>query len=193
MGHTQIVSILNNKENLKESLRKISTEKIIFLASSDNIKEVIEIRNEFALNNDIPTEIQAIAKNYSGLSSLFKQHKNPIVHIFDHDFFNYSLINAAFITGVPVYTTNGNGLEKIPSLNLKLRELIASIQVELLEKLEEGPLSLKELGLKLDIDDNMLFYYLHGSKSLKGLVDLGLVKEGELVELTDLGRLVVES
>ena len=47
--------------------------------------------------------------------------------------------------------------------------------------------------LKLEVDDNMLFYYLHGSKSLKGLVDLGLIKEGELIELTDLGRLVVES
>jgi len=62
-----------------------------------------------------------------------------------------------------------------------------------LEKLEDGPLSLKELALKLDVDENMLFYYLHGSKSLKGLVGLGLVKEGDMVELTDLGRLVVQS
>ena len=49
------------------------------------------------------------------------------------------------------------------------------------------------VDVDLDVDDNMLFYYLHGSKSLKGLVELGLVKEGDLVELSDLGRLVVES
>ena len=129
MGHTQIVSILNNKETLKDSLKLISTEKIIFLASSSNIKDVIKVRNEFALEHEIPTEITAVARNYSGLASLFKQHKNPVVHIIDHDFFNYSLVNAAFIAGVPVYTTNGNGIEKIPGLNLKLKELIAEIQI----------------------------------------------------------------
>ncbi len=193
MAVTQIVSVYKNKEALKQSLKKMSTEKVIFLASKNSIKEVIGVRNEFALETKLPTEVKAVARNYSSLGELFKENKNSVVHIIDHDYFNYGLVNAAFITGVPVYLTNGHVMEKVPGLNLKLKELISSIQVELLEKLEEGPLSIRELALKLDVDENMLYYYLHGSKSLKGLVSLGLVKEGDMIELTDLGRLVIES
>ena len=116
MGVTQIVTILGKKEALRESLKKMSTEKVIFLASNQNIKDVIKMETK------LPTEIKAVARNYTGLANLFKEHKEPVVHIIDHDFFNYTLVNAAFIAGVPVYTTNGNGLEKIPGLNLKLRE-----------------------------------------------------------------------
>ena len=193
MAVTQIVSVSKNKEALKDSLKKMSTDRVVFLASNENIKEVIKIRNEFALETKLPTEIKAVARNYSSLAELFKERKNSVVHIIDHDYFNYGLVNAAFIVGVPVYLTNGHGLEKVPSLNLKLKDLISSIQIELLEKLEESPLTIKELALKLDVDENMLYYYLHGSKSLKGLVNLGLVKEGDMIELTDLGRLVIES
>ena len=193
MAVTQIVSVYNNKNALKDSLKKMSTEKVVFLASKEKIKEVIKIRNEFALETKLPTEVKAVARNYASLVELFKENKNSVVHIIDHDYFNYGLVNAAFIVGVPVYLTNGNGLERVPGLNLKLKELISSIQVELLEKLEDGPLSVRELALKLDVDENMLYYYLHGSKSLKGLVNLGLVREGDMIELTDLGRLVVES
>ena len=70
MAVTQIVSVLDNKSALKDSLKRISTKKVVFLASRENIKRVIGLRNEFALDTKLPTEVRAVARNYSGLVSV---------------------------------------------------------------------------------------------------------------------------
>lgn len=193
MAYTQIVSVSKDKEALKSSLQKISTLKIVFVTSRDSIKGAIDIRNEFAIDNKIPTEIKTLGKKIDEMCQVFKENENPILHIIDHDFMNYSLVNAAVIAGVPVYFSNGNGMEKISTPELKYKELISEVQIEILEELQEGPLSVYELAERIDCDESMLYYYLHGKNSLKGLVNLGLVKDGELIELTEIGRSVVNS
>jgi hypothetical protein len=193
VGITQIVSVVKGKEELKNSMENLQTSKIVFLSTPHNVKEVIEMRNHFAIQYKIPTEIRTVGKKIDELCRVIHEYENPTVHLIDHDYLNYSLVNAAVICGAPVYFSNGHGLEKITTMPIKTKELISDVQIEILEEMQEGPLTVSELAERIDCDESMLYYYLHGKNSLKGLVNLGLVKDGDMLELTEMGRSLVNS
>ena len=193
MANTQIVSVTKGKEELKNSLQRMSTSKIVFISSPDSIKDTIELRNYFALQHKIPTELRTVSKKPDEICRILHEFENPVLHIIDHDYLNYALVNAAVICGVPVYFSNGHGMEKLTTPDVKLKELISDVQMEILEELQEGPLSVNELAERIDCDESMLYYYLHGKNSLKGLVNLGFVVDGDELALTEIGRSLVSS
>lgn len=193
MPNTQIVAVSKSKDALKDSLQRVPTTKIVFISSPSTVKDVIELRNFFSIEMKIPTEIRTLGTKTEEACRMFREFENPILHLIDHDYVNYVLVNAAVISGVPVYFSNGKGAERISTPEVKFKELISDVQVEILEELQEGPLSLLELAERIDCDESMLYYYLHGKNSLKGLVSLGLVKDGDQIELSETGRAVVSS
>jgi len=193
MPVTQIVSLKDSKETLQRSLQKLSTDKIVFLTRKEAIKDILSVRNEFALNYKLPTEVKVLDGDFAGMVSELKKQKNAILHIIDHDEFNYGLINASFILGIPVYVSNGEDMKKLPSLSSRFKDVLSHDQVKIIEGLrEEG--THEQLAIRTKLDNSLLFYYLYGKNSQTGLIKLGLVSENEeKLSLTELGRLVVES
>jgi len=193
MAVTQVVSITNNKEVLQKSLQKLSTEKIVFVTRKDRIKDVLSIRNEFALNYKLPTEVKVVGESAIEIVNELKKHKNAVLHIIDYDDLNYYLVNASFMLGVPIYFSDGEDMQQLPSLSTKFKELLSPDQLKILENLREESTH-EQLAAKTKFDNSLLFFYLYGKNSQVGLVKLGLVSDkNEKLGLTELGRLVVES
>jgi len=193
MGVTQIVSMNSSKEVLQKSLQKFPTEKIVFVTSKDKIKDALSIRNEFALNYKLPTEVKVLGESMAEVFSELKKQGNAVLHIIDHDDLNYYLINASFLLGIPVYFSDGTQMQQLPGLCSKFKNLFSHDQMKILENLSED-CTHEQLALKTKFDNSLLFYYLYGKNSYVGLVKLGLVSDkDERLGLTELGKLVVES
>ncbi len=192
MPFTQIVTVFQSKEKLEKAMKEFSTEKVVFITSKEKIKETIRLRNEIALKYRIPTEVKTVKKPADCVKVL-TENENPLLNIIDHDYINYYLLNAAFITGTRAFFSNGHGEEQIPNPGIKFKALINEDQARILETLLESPLTVKELMKKTKLSEEMLYYYLHGKKTIKGLVKMGLVKDNDLIELTELGRLIAHS
>ncbi len=191
MPFTQIVSVKKNEKAVKDSLKKVSTEKLVFLLTSENAEHTIKLRNKLALELSVPTEVRAV--NGSGVINIVTSYENPVIHLADHLSINYLLLSTAFVTGVPVLYFNNGKVESLPTPSAPLKSMLSDTQIRILEELLESPLSVKELCMKLKITESMLFSHLYGTGVFKGLIRLGLVKDNDLIELTELGRLVAHS
>ena len=193
MAVTQIVSLNANKEMLQKSLQKMSTEKIVFLTTKERIKDVLSIRNEFALSYKLPTEVKTVGNSTKELFAELKKHKNAIVHIIDYDELNYYLLSASFLLGIPVYFSDGQGMQQLPGLASRLKDMLSPDQLKIMENLKKNSTH-EELAFGTKLDNSLLFYYLYGKNSHSGLVKLGLVSDGnDKLSLTELGKLVVDS
>ena len=89
MGVTQIVSLTEGREALQKSLQRLPTEKVVFITKKERIKDVLSIRNEFALNYKLPTEVKVFNGNSREMANELKKQKNPVLHIIDHDELSY--------------------------------------------------------------------------------------------------------
>jgi hypothetical protein len=193
MGVTQIVSLTEGREALQKSLQRLPTEKVVFITKKERIKDVLSIRNEFALNYKLPTEVKVFNGNSREMANELKKQKNPVLHIIDHDELSYYLINISFILGIPVYFSDGEGMKQLPGLSSRFKDALSYDQIKVLENLKEESTH-EQLALKTKFDNSLLFFYLYGKNSQIGLVKLGLVSDkDEKLNLTELGRLVVES
>jgi len=193
MGVTQIVSLTEGREALQKSLQRLPTEKVVFVTRKERIKDVLSIRNEFALNYKLPTEVKVFDGDSREMANELKKQKNPVVHIIDHDELSYYLINISFILGIPVYFSDREGMKQLPGLSSRFKDALSYDQIKVLENLKEESTH-EQLALKTKFDNSLLFFYLYGKNSQIGLVKLGLVSDkDEKLNLTELGRLVVES
>lgn len=193
MAVTQIVSMGNSKEVLQRSLQKLSTDKIVFITRKEKIKDALSIRNEFALNYKLPTEVKVFNGDSREIAAELKKQKNAVLHIIDYDELNYYLINISFVLGIPIYFSNGEDMKQLPGLSSPLRDALSHDQIKVLDSLKDESTH-EQLALKTKFDNSLLFFYLYGKNSQIGLVKLGLVSDkDEKLNLTELGRLVVES
>ena len=193
MGVTQIVSLTEGREALQKSLQRLPTEKVVFVTRKERIKDVLSIRNEFALNYKLPTEVKVFNGDSREMANELKKQKNPVLHIIDHDELSYYLINISFILGIPVYFSDGEGMKQLPGLSSRFKDALSYDQIKVLENLKEESTH-EQLALKTKFDNSLLFFYLYGKNSQTGLVKLGLVSDrDEKLNLTELGWLVVES
>lgn len=193
MAVTQIVAITDGKEILQKSLQKISTDKIVFLARKDRIRDILSIRNDLALNYKLPTEVKVLDGDIGSIVAEMKKQKNAILHIIDHDELNYYLINASFVLGIPVYVSNGEIMQQLPGPLSKFRDMLSHDQMKIIEALKEESTH-GQLAERTKLDNDLLFFYLYGKNSQIGLVKMGLVSDkDEKLNLTELGKLVVDS
>ena len=193
MGVTQIVTLTEGREALQKSLQRLPTEKVVFVTRKERIKDVLSIRNEFALNYKLPTEVKVFNGDSREMANELKKQKNPVLHIIDHDELSYYLINISFILGIPVYFSDGEGMKQLPGLSFRFKDALSYDQIKVLENLKEESTH-EQLALKTKFDNSLLFFYLYGKNSQTGLVKLGLVSDrDEKLNLTELGWLVVES
>jgi hypothetical protein len=193
MGVTQIVTLTEGREALQKSLQRLPTEKVVFVTRKERIKDVLSIRNEFALNYKLPTEVKVFNGDSREMANELKKQKNPVLHIIDHDELSYYLINISFILGIPVYFSDGEGMKQLPGLSSRFKDALSYDQIKVLENLKEESTH-EQLALKTKFDNSLLFFYLYGKNSQTGLVKLGLVSDrDEKLNLTELGWLVVES
>ncbi|MFH0987264.1 MAG: hypothetical protein V1911_04475 [Candidatus Micrarchaeota archaeon] len=193
MPVTQIVSVRENKDAVIKSLQKISTSKLVFAAASDEIEKVVALRNEFAIDKAVSTEVLGMGKSIEEICKSIKSYENPVVHIIDHSYMNYYLIAAAHVAGIPVYFTNGNGVEELPMIKSSVKTMLSDEQASILHSLEESPMSVNELQAKIGCDESRLFHCLYARKPANGLVQMGLINDDELLQLTELGRCVLNS
>ena len=120
MGVTQIVTVFSEeegKEKLDRSLRLFPTKRIVFLARKERLREVVNLRNDFAIKYKLPTEIVLLEQNLKEIYDAIKVYEkdSSIVHIIDYDPLNYLLIPASFQAGMKVYFSNGSAIEEIPN------------------------------------------------------------------------------
>ncbi|MBI4214916.1 hypothetical protein HY546_02885 [archaeon] len=177
MGFTQIVRVSDRKEELKKSLQRISTKKIVFLADNESLEKVLRLRNELALDYDLPTEVRNTAEE--DISSVLKEYDDVVVHIVDHHDDNYELISRCHLFGIPLYFSNGQNFRRIPTPPVRFMEMFSPVQIEIFHSLAEAPLTLPRLAEKTSIMELTLYNYLHGKDSAKGLVQLGFVEKKE--------------
>jgi hypothetical protein len=187
------VTLTEGREALQKSLQRLPTEKVVFVTRKERIKDVLSIRNEFALNYKLPTEVKVFNGDSREMANELKKQKNPVLHIIDHDELSYYLINISFILGIPVYFSDGEGMKQLPGLSSRFKDALSYDQIKVLENLKEESTH-EQLALKTKFDNSLLFFYLYGKNSQTGLVKLGLVSDrDEKLNLTELGWLVVES
>ncbi|MBS3060501.1 MAG: hypothetical protein J4432_03250 [DPANN group archaeon] len=190
MGHTQITTIARDTKVLDKSLDEIDTDRVVFVTEKKDLKKTLGLRNRFALKHKLPTETRTIL-DMNKVAETIAHYENPVLHIIEHHFINYPLMNAAFVLGIPVFVSNGRGLEKITGLEFKFRDLLSENQQKIISTLAEKQMSIKQLAHTLDIEERVIFYYLHGKQSLKGLVNLGIVtQENDLLKITPVGRMI---
>lgn len=187
------MALTDGKENLQKSLQRLPTEKVVFVTRKEKIKDVLSIRNEFALNYKLPTEVKVFNGDTSEIAGELMRQKNAVLHIIDHDELNYHLISISFILGIPVYISSGDEMKKLPGLSSRFKDAFSHDQIKILDNLKEE-CTHEQLALNTKLDNSMLFFYLYGKNSHTGLVKLGLVSDkDEKLNLTELGRLVVQS
>ncbi|MBI1973910.1 hypothetical protein HYS54_03775 [Candidatus Micrarchaeota archaeon] len=173
MGFTQIVSVQDSKEELRKSLQRISTKKIVFLADKENIESVLRLRNEFALAYSLPTEVRNTDEE--DLKHILQSYGDAVVHIADHHHKNYDLVSHCHLLGLPLYISNGENFHQLPTPPHKFKDLFSQVQLSIFRSLSNEPLTLSQLAEKTGLMEMTLYHYMHGKDSSKGLVDLGLI------------------
>jgi hypothetical protein len=163
------------------------------VTSKDRIKDTLAIRNEIALTYRLPTEVKVLNENTGEVFAELKKHTNAILNIIEHNDLNYYLLNASFLLGIPVYFSDGQGLQQLPTLSSRFKDVFCPDEIKILESLRQESTH-EELVAKTKLDNSLLFYYLYGKNSHTGLIKLGLVADkNDKITLTEFGRLVVES
>lgn len=184
MGFTQIVSVRGGREELRKSLQRISTKKIVFLADKDSMKEVLDVRNEFALTYNLPTEVRNTDEE--DLKQILQSYGDAVVHITDHHHKNYELVSHCHLLGMPLYVSNGENFHRLPTPPHKFKDIFSQVQLAVFQWLSEQPMTLADLAKNTGIMELTLYHYLHGKDSSKGLVDLNLIQQkGDFYSLSE--------
>ena len=192
MAATQIVSAWRGSDELRQSLGKLPTGKIVFLTPPEHLRETLAVRNDFAIAHKMPTEVKILEKDVGRLCSVITSYPAPVLHLIDHSPLNYYLISASIILGVKVYVSNGAGMEQVMTVPVRLREFLNTTQIKLMEFLSKRPLTLAEAAKNLNTKPGVLSFYIRGNNSMKGLTTLGLIEEkDDKLWLTEFGKSVI--
>ena len=115
MPVTQLVTANGNLKALHDSLKQLSTGKIVFVTRKEKLAETVIVRQEIALQYKLPTEV-LVMENYdeSKLKETVQKYDNPVLHVIETGKPSFLLTRLFTELGLPVYETNGsNKLEQV--------------------------------------------------------------------------------
>lgn len=155
--------------------------------------EIKEIKGDVVL-----APLQAISEIVMGE---FKRYEDVLINIGSTSkMLSCSALAAAFITGVKAILCNGNVPVLLPVLKFSYSELLSENKYKIMTAIvEEGGSidSLRRLAQKTKIEKSLLSYHLRGSKSSRGLEELGLIEvirqspKHVLIKLTPRGKMLL--
>lgn len=189
----QLVTARTGMDKLQRSLQSLPTDKVVFLTSKDDLKEVLQMRNDFAMQNGIPTEIKVLENDIRGICDALLPYRGAVLHVVDPSYLSSYIQSACFMLGIQTYVSYNGSPEEVPSPRVPYRDLLCENQIRLLECLRD-PHTKEELRRECGWGPALLDFYLIGKNAVKGLVELGLVeKVDDTFRITELGRTVLNT
>jgi len=205
MGYILIAPVGKNSKALFVGMKEFPTEKVILLATKENLKEAKKLSKkleEFTIKTDIKelqgNILEATFQTFANLCSIYDM-ENLIVNVATG---NHSAtcaaLSAAYANGLKAFDVMGDMTILMPILKLSYYHELSENKMEILQTLNEKEFEpINKVAERLKISISLLSYHINGNDRYKGLKDHRLIEtkmvgKSLYVKLSSMGRMLLK-
>ncbi|MBI2578852.1 MAG: hypothetical protein HYW26_04020 [Candidatus Aenigmarchaeota archaeon] len=206
MKNIIVAPVGRNLDALFTGLREFPTEKVILIATENNLEQAKKAKRELE-RFKVPSSIIEIRgdlweETFKLIADMKKStNKEIIVNVSTGDEIAQCVaLSAAFVNGLKAFGVNKNEVMMLPVLKFSYYRLIPEKKMKILHFLSNNRdccSSFEEMSKKLGMSLPLLSYHINGNIKSEGLKQMGLVdthsRKGRLeVKLTKLAELLLK-
>lgn len=205
MGYILIAPVGENSKALFAGMKEFPTEKVILLATKENLKEAKKLSEkleDFTIKTDIKelqgNILEATFQIFANLCAIYDT-ENLIVNVATG---NHSTtcaaLSAAYANGLKAFDVMGDMTILLPILKLSYYHELSENKMEILRSLNEKEFEpINKVTERLKMSISLLSYYINGNDKYKGLKDHRLIEtkmvgKSLYVKLSSMGRLLLK-
>lgn len=208
MKNTIIAPLGENIDALYLGIREFPTEKIILVATEENMQKAEKVRKDLE-KFKIPIKIKKISGNiweeiFKAIGEIKSSEQNAqlIVNVATGESnMRCAATCATFVNGIKAFdVTESNEIMILPVLRFSYYNMLTDKKLAILKILhnnQQQKASLDEINKKTGMSLPLISYHINGTQKSEGLKTLGLIETEEtksklIIKLTMLGRLLIK-
>jgi DNA-binding transcriptional ArsR family regulator len=202
-----VAPVSDNIDALYIGIREFPTEKVILVASPDNMNRAREVEKDLKKFKIHSTIIEIKGQNiweetFRVIAEIKKTtDKNIMINVATGDSATKcAAISAAFVNGLKAFDVAKNEIMLLPVMKFSYYKLIPEKKLEIITLLHNEKdccTSFEDLSKRLKMSLPLVSYHINGNMKSEGLKQMGLVETKESkrrlqVSLTTLGKLIIK-